>query len=141
MNLYPSLLGSWVNLPEDRFASNDVSNCVWHVVDERTCVYEQRTEMGIMVSWFQYWAHEGGFFRFPLSNNSRSMFKTAEYVSVTVGFDHLLMNGCRFDLVRGLAIPERYDLFPGTRPDENGCPAPHTFKAKLQEHLPNPPGA
>jgi hypothetical protein len=69
------------------------------------------------------------------------MFETAVYVPITLGSGYLLMNGHRLNLVNGLSIPERIDLFPGTRPDDSGLPIPHTFKGKLQEHLPDPPKA
>ena len=134
-----SLLGSWVSPSGDHCASDDVPNCIWHVVDDRTCVYEQRTEMGLLVSWFQYWADAGGILRYPLGESTRSMFRPAQHVPITVEADHLLVNGHRFERVRGLPIPERCDLMPGTRPDKNGNPTPHTFKSKLQEYLTHPP--
>jgi len=47
--------------------------------------------------------------------------------------------GYRYELVAGLSLPERREHFPGTRPDEDGLPTPHTSKARLQEYLSDPP--
>ncbi len=139
MNTHPSLLGSWVSFGENPQASDDVPDCTWHVVDNRTCVYEQRTEMGLSISWFQYWQDADGILRYPLCKTTRSMFKTAEYVPIQIDSAHLIMNGYRFELVAGLSVPERRDHFPGARPDEDGLPTPHTSKARLQEYLSDPP--
>ena len=95
--------------------------------------------MGLLVSWFQYWVKEGGILTYPLSATTRSMCKAAVYVPITLESGYLLSNGQRLNLVKGLSIPERFDLFPGTRPDENGQPIPFTFKGKLQGYLPDPP--
>ena len=131
------LLGSWASHSEDH--NPFVESCVWHVVDHQTCAYEHHLDTGLLVSWFQYWVVEGGILQFPLSETTRWMFTTAVCVSITLESGYLLMNGHRLNRVHGLSIPERFDLFPGTRPDENGQHRPYTFKRKLQGHLTDPP--
>jgi hypothetical protein len=96
--------------------------------------------MGLMISWFQYWLHEGGILRFPLSKTTRSMFqKGAEYVPIALEASHLTMNGYRFNRVGELPMPDRFDVFPGTRPGVDGSPIPHFLRSKVLEHLPEPP--
>ena len=136
----PSLIGTWVGLPKDSCIPASPPECRWHVVDDCTCVYEQQTEMGLMISWFQYWLHEEGILRYPLSKTTRAMFKSgAEYVPLALEDTHLTMNGYRFIRVAEMNLPERVDIFPGTRPDENGTPIPHFFRGSVCEHLPAPP--
>lgn len=68
------------------------------------------------------------------------MFKEgAEYVPIVLEATHLTMNGYRFDRVDALPVPDRFDVFPGTRPDENGSPIPHSFRSMILDHLPEPP--
>ena len=140
MTAAPSLIGTWVSLPKGASFPATPPECIWHVLDHRTCVYESQTDMGLLISWYQYWLHEDGILRFPLSETTRAMFKAgAEYVPIVVEATHLTMNGYRFNRVAELPIPDRLDVFPGTRPDENGSPIPHSFRCKLQDHLPGPP--
>jgi hypothetical protein len=135
-----SLIGTWVGLPKGSSVPTSPPECIWHVVDDSTCVYEQQTQMGLMISWFQYWLHEDGILRYPLSKTTRSMFKGgAEYVPIVLEATHLTMNGYRFNRVGVLPIPDRYDVFPGTRPDEIGSPIPHSFRSKVLEHMSEPP--
>jgi hypothetical protein len=135
-----SLIGTWIGLPKGSRIPTCPPECIWHVVDDGTCVYEQQTEMGLMISWFQYWLHEGGILRFPLSKTTRSMFqKGAEYVPIALEASHLTMNGYRFNRVGELPMPDRFDLFPGTRPGVDGSPIPHFLRSKVLEHLPEPP--
>lgn len=140
MDLSGSLLGTWVSLLKDPGSSDERPDCIWHVVDEKTCVYEQRTEMGLMVSWFQYWLHADGILRYPLSKTARSMFKGgAVFVPLELEAVHLTMNGYRFARSSGLRVPERFDVFPGTRPDDRGSPIPFCFRGEVLEHLTDPP--
>ena len=140
MVLSGSLLGTWVSLLTVPGSSDDRPDCIWHVVDEATCVYEQWTEMGLMISWFQYWLHADGILRYPLSNTARSMFKAgAGFVPLELQADHLTMNGYRFSRSSGLTVPERFDVFPGTRPDESGSRIPFSFRGKILHHLTEPP--
>jgi hypothetical protein len=68
------------------------------------------------------------------------MFKGgANYVPIALEANHLIVDGYRFNRVAGLPIPDRFDVFPGTRPDENGTPKPYSFKDKVCDHLPEPP--
>ena len=140
MTSAPLLIGSWVPLAKGTSISASPPECIWHVVDDSTCVYEQQTEMGLMISWFQYWIHEEGILRYPLCENTRAMYKSgAEYVPLALEASYLTMHGCRFDRVSGLPVPDRVDIFPGTRPDENGIPVPHFFRGNLCDPLPEPP--
>jgi hypothetical protein len=135
-----SLIGTWVGLPKGSTVPTSPPECIWHVVDDSTCVYEQQTEMGLMTSWFQYWLHEDGILRYPLSKTTRSMFKAgAEYVPIVFEASHLTMNGYRFNRVGELPIPDRFDVFPGTRPGADGSPIPHFLRSKVLENLPEPP--
>ena len=135
-----SLIGTWVSVPKGAIDPSSPPECIWHVLDDSTCVYEQQTDMGVMISWFQYWRHEEGILRYPLSKTTRSMFKGgAEYLPITSEDTHLTMNGYRFNRVGELPIPDRFDVFPGTRPDANGSPVPHSFRGKIREHLLEPP--
>gem|GEM_PF-7066220 len=95
--------------------------------------------MGMMIAWFQYWPHEDGILRYPLGKTARSLWAAAEYVPIALEASHLTMHEYRFDRVAKLPIPDRFDVFPGTRPDENGSPIPHSFRTKVQEYLPEPP--
>jgi hypothetical protein len=114
--------------------------CLWHVLDDSTCVYEQQTGMGLMISWFQYWRLEDGILRFPLSKTTRAMFKGgAQFVPIEWEDSHLTMNHYRFHRVDDVPVPDRYDVFPGTRPNENGTPVPHSFRSRVLDHLPEPP--
>jgi hypothetical protein len=137
----PSLIGTWAALAKEAGGPSRPPECIWHVIDDSTCVYEQRTEMGLMISWFQYWLHEDGILRYPLTKMTRSMFRKsgAEYVPFELEATHLTMNGYRFDRVGELPIPDRFDIFPGTRPDDNGSPIPHSFRSKVLDHLKEPP--
>lgn len=140
MDRLGSLIGTWVSLLKDPRSSDDRPDCIWHVIDEKTCVYEQATEMGLMISWFQYWPHVDGIRRYPLSKTARSMFKTgAGFVPLELEAAHLTMNGYRFVRSRGLPVPQRFDVFPGTRPDESGSRVPFCFRGKLLDHLTEPP--
>lgn len=139
MKKMPKFLGAWISLPSDENEMSDFGTCTWHVVDHQTCVYEQEVPMGMSVSWFQYWETEEGLLRYPLSKTGRSMFKVAESVAIKLESDSLLMNGYRFDRTTGLALPDRIDFFPGTRPDENGDPIRCRFKGELLDHLAEPP--
>jgi hypothetical protein len=139
MTSAPSMIGTWVSLPKGAGIPSSPPECIWHVVDDSTCVYEQQTEMGLMISWFQYWCHEEGILRYPLSKATRPMFKSAEYVPILVADTHLIMNGYRFNRVDPLPIPERYDVLPGTRPDENGIRIPIRIRSKVRDHLSEPP--
>jgi hypothetical protein len=67
------------------------------------------------------------------------MFKVAEHVAIKVEPDHIVMNGYRFNRAVDFPIPDRFDVFPATRPDEKGHPRPFSFKNKLQEYLAEPP--
>jgi len=67
------------------------------------------------------------------------MFKSAEYVPISVADTHLIMNGYRFDRVEILPVPDRFDVLPGTRPDENGIPVPIRIRSKVRDHLSEPP--
>jgi hypothetical protein len=134
-----SLHGSWVSKSADDTLHGYSPNCIFHVIDDRTCVYEQRIDFGIMITWFQYWTSPDGILRYPLSGMGRSLFKVAESVLITLRSKYLIMNGHRFDRACDLPIPERFDRFPGTRPDENGLPIPTHFKCKLLEYLAEPP--
>ncbi len=135
-----SLVGTWVGRPKGSSDPGSPQECTWHVVDDSTCVYEQQTGMGLMISWFQYWRIEDGILRFPLSKTTRSMFKGgAQFVAIELENSHLMMNGYRFHRVSDLPVPDRHDVFPGTRPDENGTPVPHSFTSRVMEHLPEPP--
>lgn len=137
----PSLLiGTWVSLPGESNTPSCPPGCIWRVLDESTCVYEQQTDMGIMISWFQYWPQEGGILRYPLCKGTRSIFKgKAEQVQMEWGETHIIMNGYRFVRVDELPPPDRFDVYPGTRPDANGKPIPHSVKSKLQDLLSEPP--
>ena len=85
MNAAPSLIGTWVSLPKGASIPATPPECIWHVLDHRTCVYERQTDMGLLISWYQYWLHEDGILRFPLSETTRAMFKGgAEYVPIVV---------------------------------------------------------
>jgi hypothetical protein len=50
-----SLIGTWVSIYEDCRIPGNLLKCIWHVLDDTTCVYEQQTEVGFMILWFQYW--------------------------------------------------------------------------------------
>ena len=68
------------------------------------------------------------------------MFKGgAEYVPIALEDTHLTMNGYKFKRVGELPIPDRFDVFPGTRLDANGSPIPYSFRGKVRQHLPEPP--
>lgn len=134
-----NLLGTWASHADDPNSTSDSPACVCHFVDDQTYVLLHRGEMGLLITWFQYWPAEGGILSYPLSQGSRVMFKTAVYAPIIRESDHLLVNGQRFDQVSGIPLPERCDHFPGTRPDEHGRPVPHTFKGKLLDHLSLPP--
>ena len=108
-----------------------VPSCIWHVIDDRTCVYEQRIDMGVLISWFQYWTTTNGILIYPLSESTRSMFKVACHVPIALQCESLVANGYRFDRAFNLPIPKRIDLFPGTRPDENGHPIPTSLQASF----------
>jgi hypothetical protein len=135
----PSLIGTWVFIPNELDAQHGTRECVLHILDNRTCVYEQQTDMGLMVSWFQYWHHEEGILRYPLTNATRPMFDSAEFIPVTVSDTHLIMNGHRLDRVDGLPIPEPFDILPGTRPNDNGDPIPTKWRSKVRDYLDKPP--
>lgn len=140
MDLSGSLLGTWVSLLKAHRSSEGRPDCIWHVIDEKTCVYEQWTGMGLMISWFQYWLQADGILRYPLSKTARSMFKTgAGFVPLEWEATHLTMNGYRFARSSGLTVPERFDVFPGTRPDESGSRIPFSFRGKVLDHLTVPP--
>jgi hypothetical protein len=134
------LAGTWMGLPEGASDPGSPQVCTWHVLDESTCVYEQQTEMGLMIAWFQYWRVEDGILRFPLSKTTRAMFKRgAQFVRIQLEDSCLMMNNYRFHRVDALPVPDRYDVFPGTRPDENGSAVPHSFRSRVSEHVPEPP--
>jgi hypothetical protein len=141
MTAAPSLIGTWIGRPKGSSIPSSPPECIWHVVDCSTCVYEQQTEMGLMVSWFQYWLHEEGILRYPLTKTTRSMYRKggSEYVPIIFEGTHLTMHEYRFDRAGELPIPDRFDIFPGTRPDESGSPIPHSFRSKVLDHLPEPP--
>jgi hypothetical protein len=85
-------------------------------------------------------AKKDGILRYPLSKTSRSMFKDgAEFVPVALEDNHLIMNEYEFKLTDNLPIPDRYNVFPGARIDENGVPKLHSFKKEVCEHLEEPP--
>lgn len=138
MNPSHSLIGSWAS--ESIVASTeDVAQCIWHVIDERTCVYEQQTDMGRLVAWFQYWTVTGAILRFPLSSGTRSLFKAAERIPIEFESNVLIMKGHKFKRTNGLPIPERFDLSPGERRDESGNPIPQNYISALQDYLSEPP--
>ena len=139
MTTAPSLIGTWVSLPKGASIPATPPECIWHILDHSTCVYEQQTDMGLMVSWFQYWLHENGLLRYPLSEMTRYLFKGAEYVPIVLEATHLTMNGYRFNRAGELPVPDRFDVLPGRRPVENGSLIPDSFRSKLQGHLPGPP--
>ncbi len=116
-----------------------VPSCIWHVIDDRTCIYEIRTDIGIVTSWFQYWPDAEGILRYPLSKTTRSTFKIAQRVPIELKSGYLVVNGYRFDRAKDLPIPPRIDRFPGTRPDENGHPIPTKFKCELLDYVSEPP--
>ena len=134
------LIGTWIGLPNGSSVPASPPDCIWHVLDDGTCVYEQQTEVGLMISWFQYWPHEGGILRYPLSKGVRSLFHgKAQYVPIELADTHLTMNGYRFNRVGVMPIPDRFDVNPGTRPNANGAPIPTFFRNKLQDLLLEPP--
>lgn len=136
----PSLIGTWVSTPKGSSIPASPPECIWHVVDHNTCVYEQQTERGLLISWFQYWLHEEGILRYPLTKTTRAMFKSgAEYVPIALEASQLSMNGYRFNRVAGLPLPEFFDVFPGTLPDKNGTPIPHFLRSSVCDHLLEPP--
>ena len=139
MNSALSLIGTWVAHSMESSDPNSQPECIWHVLDGSTCVYEQQTEMGLMISWFQYWCHEEGILRYPLSKATRPMFEFAEYVPILVADAHLIMNGYRFDRAESLPVPDPFDVLPGTRPGENGIPIPIRIRSKIRDHLSEPP--
>jgi hypothetical protein len=134
-----SLLGSWIQTSDEDKSHGGVPSCIWHVIDNRTCVYEIRTDIGIVTSWFQYWPDNEGILQYPLSKTTRSTFKLAQRIPIELKSEYLVMNGYRFERAKDLPIPPRNDLFPGTRPDENGHPIPTEFKSDLQDYVSDPP--
>lgn len=142
MNADRSLLGTWISLSLDSGSAAAGAECVWHVVDDTTCVYEMRTGSGLMISWFQCWPCEGGILRFPLGKITRQMFKgAAEFVPIAWDESGLTMNGFRFERVEELPVPERNDVYPGLRPGEDGSAVGHSFVSEILDHLPEPPMA
>jgi hypothetical protein len=133
------LRGSWKHATEHTSPSGQVLNMFWHFEDERTCVVETETHMGLQISWFQYWRDTKGLLRYPLSKTVRASFKTAERILIEVCDQGLLINNYQFGPVADVKFPDRYDLFPGTRTNENGDIVPFTFKNSLLEYLRKPP--
>lgn len=119
--------------PEVRF-------CVWHFVDDRTCAVEQETELGPLVSWFQYWEEPGAIFRYPLSELTRRMFDGAERYAIRQEEDgSLWIKAHRFELSADLPLPERHDLIPSTRPGKDGQREQCPFKCRLEDYLDSMP--
>lgn len=133
-----SLIGTWVS---ELFVESSESTpaCIWHVIDERTYVVDQYSDMGRVITWYQYWLEPEAILRFPLSASTRSMFKAAVRMPLLVESDCIILDGHRFISAEGFPAPERMDHFPGIRPDENGRSIPCVFKASLQDYFPDPP--
>jgi hypothetical protein len=136
------LIGSWVVVESgDGSQPESTRRTIWHVLDHQTCVYQQWTDYGWLISWFQYWPVEGGILQYSLSKFGRNLFKTPKYVPITFQSDHLVSKGHKLIRATNLPIPERYDLHPGRRPDVNGNQIPNDLRFPLQPLLPEPPRA